>query len=68
MYLKGEAYAPPPPAFKSGQWVKFEGKSWKVEAATHAHVQLEGLPRAVAAWRCSSILRKSTDPRTPKPR
>ncbi len=50
MHLKAEAYQYPPAGFELGQWVRFEGKRYRVLASTHTHTQLEGLEKAIANW------------------
>ena len=46
----GKPYQAPPPDFEPGDQVKYEGKLYTVLASSHAHSQLEGLPKAVANW------------------
>lgn len=57
MILKAPPYQPPPPAFKPGEQVKYEGKIYTVTASSHAHVGLEGLRYAVAAFLCTRVKR-----------
>jgi hypothetical protein len=49
--MRREPYTPPPAPFKPEEWVKFEGKRWKVQTSTHTHTQLYGVKYAVANWR-----------------
>jgi hypothetical protein len=39
-----------PAKFAPGDVVKYEGLTYTVKAASHAHLQLEGLQKAVPAW------------------
>ena len=36
--------------YKAGDLVRFEGLTYTVKAASHAHIQLEGLQKAVPVW------------------
>jgi hypothetical protein len=57
--LKG-IWAQQPPKYSSGKYVVFEGKIHKILAATHTHVQLEGLKFAVPEWQVKSVKRPSS--------
>jgi hypothetical protein len=39
-----------PAKYTAGDVVRFEGVTYTVKAASHAHLQLEGLQKAVPVW------------------
>jgi hypothetical protein len=39
-----------PAKYKAGDLVRLDGLTYTVKAASHAHLQLEGLQKAVPAW------------------
>lgn len=45
--IKGKPYEPPPAPYKPGDWVRFEGKRYRVTASSHTHTAVEGIRFAI---------------------
>lgn len=45
--------------YQAGDIVRFEKITYTVVAASHAHVQLDGLTKAVPAWLVKKVNRKA---------
>lgn len=65
-----QPYQAPPPIFKPGDRVEFEGQTYTVTAGTHTHAQLEGRRYAVVNWQLKLVYRarKSKKSHQPKDR